>query len=314
MLCMLENFRKRKAHTNRVFALYAVVLLAAPAFAQDRPASSPQPAATSKSSDDIVVVGSPDRDQQVRDFVRGMTPTMEESLARWDVTDACPITIGLTPADDQAITDRLRRVATAAKIPLAAPDCTKPNLLVIFTTDRRAMVQELSKRAPGWFHDIHGDPIPMPKDDGPVSAWHVNGEADRYGKQLHMPPGGGPIANRTTGLASRIETMVRPVYLFSIVVIERSGAVGLTRTQLADYAAMRAFTDAKPAQTAQLGTPSILTVMDAPMGSETPPSMTSWDLAFLKGLYQAPETMHASAQRGAIIESMKRGLGGDQAK
>jgi len=38
--------------------------------------------------------------------------------------------------------------------------------------------------------------------------------------------------------------------------------------------------------------------------------LSAWDLAFLKGLYAAPETLRSGAQRGAITGHMKRELDG----
>jgi hypothetical protein len=100
--------------------------------------------------------------------------------------------------------------------------------------------------------------------------------------------------------------MARPVYLMSIVVIERRGLDGLTTTQIADYAAMRAFSDASPARARETGAPTILTILETPMGSEMPLSMTAWDLSFLRGLYASPPSLFSNAQRGAIGAYMKR--------
>lgn len=46
------------------------------------------------------------------------------------------------------------------------------------------------------------------------------------------------------------------------------------------------------------------------MGSGTLTSLTDWDLSFLKGLYAAPATLYAGAQRGAITDAMKHDLSG----
>lgn len=268
--------------------------LVLPAAAQDRAGS------------EIVVTGTKDkeRDRQIRDFVHGMTESPgTDPLARFDTEKLCPRSVGLGTGQDKAITDRMRRVAEAAKIDLAREDCRYPNALVIFADDKAVMIDRLHKQYPGLFRNAHGDAMVVGKESGPAAAWHVDIMVSRDG----VPIGPGRTL-RTAGLASRLQAMARPVYVMSIVVIERRGVVGLTMTQIADYAAMRAYTDADPARAKESGAPTILTILEAAMGSETPLSMTAWDLSFMRGLYAAPANAHSSAQRGAIGESMKREL------
>jgi len=264
---MLREKRRRTGRFAVGNSLAAASLfLAMPVVAQEPPARSTNPA-------DIVVLGRKDRDKQIRDFVRGMTPaSSSEALARWDGGKSCPQTVGLALADTRAITERLRRVAAAAGISLAPAECRQPNVLVIFATDKHAVIDLLRKRAPWLFLDIHGDPINLPEKDGPAVAWHVEGFVDRDGRPLN-PSGDGPLTLASIIAPSRIEVTARPVYLMSIVVIESSAASGLTPTQLADYAAMRAFSDADPALAAKSGAPTILAILDAPIGSETPRSL-----------------------------------------
>ena len=52
------------------------------------------------------------------------------------------------------------------------------------------------------------------------------------------------------------------------------------------------------------GTPTILKVLEAPMGSEVVASLTEWDLGFLRGLYSAPRNLRAGSQRSAISRQM----------
>lgn len=293
----MTDIRTRRA------LLFALTVSAFPAVAQNRPASSPV-------TSDIIVVGHKDADQdkKIQEFVRNMTRSPgTEPIARWDASASCPQTFGLNPNDNQAITDRMRRVATAANVNLAPPDCKKVNVVVIFATDKDAMIDILRKSAPDLFVDAHGDRIHFTKDDEPAVSWHVKGLVDRGGRRLYAP-NGEPFSLLTSDSPSRLEAMTQPVYLTSMVVIERQGAIGLTTTQLADYAVMRAYTDASPARAAKVGAPTILTVLKAPMGGETRKSMTNWDLALLKGLYAVPATLLSSAQQGAIAASMKREL------
>jgi hypothetical protein len=258
--------------------------------------------------DDIVVVGRDerDRDKQIHNFVRGLTVTPgTDPLGRFDREEVCPQAAGLPPQYNRAIADRIRQVATAARISLAKEDCRYPNALVIFASNKLAMIAALRKRYPWLFHDMRGAPITIEREDGPAAAWHVEGLATRDGTVV---PPGDPPQIRTTMASSRLQARARPVFLLSIVVIERRGVDGLTATQIADYAAMRTFTDATPARARTTAVSSILTVLDAPMGTPTPPTMTSWDLNFLRGYYDASPNSFARAQRGEIESYLKRHL------
>jgi hypothetical protein len=78
---------------------------------------------------------------------------------------------------------------------------------------------------------------------------------------------------------------------------------GLSALQLADYIAMVSLAQINPdADTS--GYASILNVFDDPDGST---SLTSWDLAFLGGLYAAKRTAAAQiARRGEIVDAIHR--------
>ena len=280
----------------------AALVLAVPAAAQEQAAKP----------GDVVVVGDRAQDakaqeRQIRDFVRGMTRTSgTDPLARFDNGKACPLVSGLTPDEDKAITERMRRVAATAGIAVAEADCPHANLVLLFANDKQAMIRLLREKYPPLLLDAQGDPIVVPREDGPAAVWHLSGMLDRDGVPLRKLANGGPYVSRGTIAGARLKASARPVYLMSVVVIERRAVGGLTTTEIADYATMRAFTDASPARAREIGAPTILTVLEAPPGSEMPLTMTAWDLSFLRGLYAAPANLFASAQRGAIGETMKR--------
>ena len=272
-----------------------------PAAAQDQPANPAKP-------DDIVVVGNKDRDRQIRDFVAGMSGTRgTDPLAKFELEKLCPQAIGLGAPYDKTITDRMRRVAAASKIALAKEDCKYPNALVVFADDKAAVTDFLRKKYPWLFLNARGEATALDKQEGPVTVWHANRMVDADGVPLESD-GTGTVVSHTTTTGSRIRSAARPVFVFSVVVIERKGVDGLSTTQIADYAAMRSYTDADPAKAGKTGAPTILTVLDAPMGSETPLSMTAWDLSFMRGLYAMPEDLYGNQQRGSIGTYMKREL------
>lgn len=278
--------------------------------------AAPAPAQAPPSSvagHDVVVTGRDKqaRNKQIRDFVRSLTPAAGTGpLARYDTDALCPQAAGLGAHFNKLIAERMRAVAAAARIRLARDDCRDPNAAVIFTDDKAATVRLLLRRYPGLFHNDVGDPIPIAKEAGPALAWHVSEPVTRDGARLGP---GVPPQSHTVISSSRIQATVRPVFTMAVVVIERAGVDGLTATQIADYAAMRAFTDASPDRARKTGAPTILTVLEAPMGSETPLTMTAWDFAFLRGLYDAPKGSMAAAQRGAIGTFMRRKLDAGEA-
>jgi hypothetical protein len=106
---------------------------------------------------------------------------------------------------------------------------------------------------------------------------------------------------------SRISATMRPVILASVVVMERDALVGLTTTQVADYAAMRLLARTDPSRL-KGHADTILTVLDAPMDAEIPSTLTQWDLSYLKGLYEVVPTRYSGQQRRAIQEKINRDL------
>jgi hypothetical protein len=71
---------------------------------------------------------------------------------------------------------------------------------------------------------------------------------------------------------------------------------------------MRTFTGADPARLPDRSLSTILTLLDAPMGSEVPITLTSWDLTLLQSLYASNANIRAPGQRGEIQDGMRRGI------
>lgn len=292
----MKTIRRRLAVAAALVPAAMSVLV--PATAQDKPAPVAKP-------DDIVVTARQDRDKQIGDFVRGMTPPSgTDPLARFDTERLCPFAVGLTGSFNKQIVARMRQVAAAAKVPLARESCRAPNALVIFADDKDAMMAMLQKRFPAMFLDDRGQQVKIRPQPGPAVAWHVNGVASSDGVRLFSS--GGAYVLSTTNPGSRITASTRPIFVLSVVVIDIKALVGLSATQIADYAAMRTFTDADPVRAKESGAPTILTILEAPMNSETPVTLTAWDLGFMRGLYNAPADLGSSAQRGAIGRTMTR--------
>ena len=279
--------------------LTASLAFAAAAAAQEQPPEEEGPG--------IVVTGTRDLDRQVRDFVGALAQTSTGGkLSRFE-SSICPTAVGVSPQQKDAIAKRIRRIAEATGIAVGSADCT-PNVLVIVTSEKKAFIEALAKHHGYYFGELSKREIRrLAEEPGPAAAWQVAGAmltAD--GVELPTSKDGGAV-NRTTRVDSRISSGARPQFAAAAVVVEMKALDGLTTTQLADYAAMRAFTRTDPSRLAG-SAPTILKVLDAPMGSEVPITMTPWDLAFLKSLYSAPKNLTAAAQRAQIGRQLKEEL------
>ena len=255
----------------------------------------------------ITVTGNRDVRETIRDFVGALTPGRSSTpLAKFE-RQVCPRTIGLAPRLGDAVTQRMRRVAEAANIRVAGPKCV-PNVVVVVTRDKQAFLQALDRQK-----DTYFDGIPLPRvrallrDPSSATAWQLNGPpVSANGMEIWFNEVTQRYENRTTEATSRLKSPARPQFEAAVVVIDAKAIEGLSVTQLADYAALRAYTNADPKRLPADAPASILKVIDAPADAEVPLSMTAWDLGFLRGLYTAPPNNPANAQRSAIGSAVER--------
>ncbi|WP_133366091.1 hypothetical protein [Qipengyuania sediminis] len=279
--------------------LLALALTAAPTLAQDRP-----PPITGT---EILVVGERGKQEQqaeqIKDFVRAL------SSERWDIPMTrfeaiCPGVIGLPPARNLEIARRIRAVATAAGITVGEEAC-RPNLRVVVIPDKEEMLDLLKRKHPALFRDYDRKPVNLVKEDGPVIAWHVRQKLDRQGNTLEPGPNGITTIS-IDGASPRVLAVYRPVAMGAMILMEQKGLVGLTTTQIADYAAMRALTTIHPQRLSRSNAPTILHVMTSKIGDDTPPSLTQWDFAFLKTAYSVPPYSYSSSQRARIRRAIEQ--------
>lgn len=281
-----------------------------------RPAIAAPPAPPPETAP-IIVQGTQDRDKEVRTFIRDLTPApVHGQLGRFEAP-VCPAVAGVAPAQGDFIVERLRRIAAAIGIPIAKPRCDA-NVVVIVTADKAALLKKLDKQRHDYFPpDWSGSQIhELQRDPSPAAAWQFEQAYWADGRPISSDiiaagtDGGGFLAatQRTTEPASRLKPSARNGFLTSIVVVQRDALNGLTTTQLADYAAMRAFVRTDPKRVPSSGVDTILSVIDAPMGSAVPLTLTNWDLSFLKAFYASGSNNYAEYQRAEMQRLMKREL------
>jgi hypothetical protein len=97
-----------------------------------------------------------------------------------------------------------------------------------------------------------------------------------------------------------------PQFVVSMVMVERGALTGLSVTQVADFAAMRAFADTDPRRAATSGAPTILTILDKGKDEMVPVTLTQWDLGYLKSLYATSNAYYANYQRGDMERVLAR--------
>jgi hypothetical protein len=257
-------------------------------------------------SQDIVVTGNADVEQQLADFVGALTQAPKGSqLSRFERA-VCPTVVGVSPAHKDALISRMRVVAKAAGLAVGGRRCV-PNVMLVVTGDKRGFLDALRKKHGYYFGEMPMSAIRrLIAEPGPAVAWQVDGPPlNAYGQE--MATNNGVAVNRTIRPDTRLSVGSRPQFAAAAVVVESKALDGLTTTQLADYAAMRAFTRADPAKV-PASAPTILSILEAPMDSEVPITMTSWDLAFLRSFYAAPANLTAASQRSQIRRGVTQEL------
>ncbi len=285
--------------TARGFFLYSA-LVAANAMAAP-PVSPPTDRST------IVVTGKRNPKQDMQDFVRALTPASSGTqLSRFEQS-VCPSALGLPQHQRDAVVARMRRIAREAGIAVGGAECP-PNVVVMVTQDKKVLMQALRRNYPQYFGELSQRQIrELTRQPGPAVAWQLQGPPmSANGMETFSDPKTGVHINKTMEPGSRLAAAARPQFDGAVVVVERGSLAGLTVTQLADYAAMRAFAGANPSRLGQSGTTTILRILEAPVGSAVPLSLTASDLAFLRGFYSVARNLHTSAQRSAIGRSMTK--------
>ena len=288
----------------------SIAVLLAALMTSEPAAAAPPPAPESP----IVVQGIHDRDKKISRFIKELTPApVHGQIGRFDAP-VCPAVAGVSAEQQSFIEGRLRRIAAAVGIPVAKPDCD-PNLILVVARNKNDLLKQLEKHRPEYFptswsswriHDLEHDPYP-------VAAWQFEGQFWADGRPIAGETTASGISDilqlqRTIEPLTRLKPSARRAFVTSIVVVQHDALTGLTTTQLADYTAMRAFVRTDPKQLQAAASDTILGVLDAPMGSAVPLTLTAWDLSFLKALYASNKNSYAEYQRSEMQALMRREL------
>jgi hypothetical protein len=291
-------------------AFGSALLVAAPVFAQE-----------ASSAPDIVVTA--DRLQEVvRSFVGDISAASnsEDRLARWD-RRICPGLIGIRDRDQaQYMVDRISQRAFEVGLEAGRPGC-QANVLIFVTQNSGQLAQVIADQYHAYIgYNAHEGAVTQGHEalsrfvesDQPVRWWHVSQTVSADGQvlgesQTQMSRSGGfrgaqVVRQNDPG---RLRASTRQDFNRVIIIVDAQRAAGKQFSALADYVAMAALAQLEPGA----DTSRYATVLSLFAPGDTTSTMTEWDLAYLRGLYDAPRAArNARQQEGAISRTMREGL------
>jgi hypothetical protein len=309
-----------------------MVALGGPAFAQDAATSPIAP------SESITVTGIKEVEAAVNKFVGTVTaPTrMAGKLARWKV-GVCPITAGLRPEAVKFVTKRVKDVAALVGAPLNGKDTCQPNIEIVFTTTPQTLLDHVRILHPVLlgYHDNSAQAERLATVTRPIQSWYSTATEDLRGNPqidgvrtggvtMEMPftpgaGGGGPQSSATGTVAmnmpgarivsvtgGRLGDGVSSGLNHVVIVAEPAKLLDNEIGTLADYIAMLALSQIQAPETCQ-DLPSILNLL-VPGCSRSATTLTSGDMAYLRGLYKMTPTANFQGQRREIMYQMSQSL------
>ncbi|RYY25098.1 MAG: hypothetical protein EOP62_14765 [Sphingomonadales bacterium] len=230
----------------------------------------------------IVVTGrqGDDPKKEVQRQLRQIVTTIDGQLARF-ADPVCPMVIGLSPESNLTVMRRMRAIAAEAGAKIAEDRCN-PNIVIIIAADADVFTAALRKRFPKMFAGLRDGELRRAKKEGPVHAWNTVEVRNENNLGAESGEGDEPPTLEIQS-ASNIVRSTQQVTVSSIVVIDDQAALGKSLTQIADFAAMRTLSGARPPRQAGMAD-TILSLFDND-GAPPPPGLTALDSGFIKELY-----------------------------
>jgi hypothetical protein len=259
------------------------------------------------SSEDIVITG---RGLDALDrYVDELTTTPNDTqLARWN-DHICPRAVGVTPALNAYLAERIALIAQQMRIPVERGSC-RANILVVVTEEADAFAHLLFQRHPKLFGAYGSGRPPAEAVDAllrPSPVRWLNASSWGNGQ-------GAPVVDGNKNFVysmSRLQETTRQNATLSLVIVDATKLEGVTWGGLSSYIAMVSLARPSPSA-APSSAPTILSLFrNRDAKRPTPAALTRWDREYLKGLYSAKANASLSAQRSQIRVQMKRELSRD---
>jgi hypothetical protein len=232
------------------------------------------------------------------------TSTANMQIARF--ADAvCPLAVGMSAAAVTQVQNKIREIARNAGAKVAPEKCVA-NVLVIVASDSRALLADIRQNQRHW---VAGVPTAELKRlaslDSPVRAWTVTSLRDEDGQPLAPETSDAPTSMQVRS-ASFLSRMTRQQIDGAVVLIDRAAAKGRTIDEIAGYVAMRTLAATRVPKAGEVN--SILNLFAA-SAANPPRGLTSFDRAYLKGLYAGNPRDDALTTRLRIAKTVAAGAG-----
>jgi hypothetical protein len=224
-----------------------------------------------------------------------------QALPRFE-TPLCPGVFGLREDYAEQIVERVRANAAMLKIPVAKAGCSI-NLLVAFLDDGRSFLDGLAHKQPQMFRLVdQSERSELLEQPAPVRVW--SNIAKRWTGAGPAPAGWPKLRPSVWGQLSRTSLPEANTIQSALVVFDRDAAVGMTLTQLADYATMRGLSHTRPIDNGQ----PMSTILALFAGdTREPEALTSFDRSYLQSLYFEAANQPAQSKLLAVRRRARRG-------
>lgn len=257
------------------------------------------------------------RTEILRTFIRSYVPEFTRSgkLARWS-DPICPFVVGLSPNENMAVSERIKKDAQAVGAPVQSRQSCRPNLVAVFVQDPQDLMAKMLAHHWSMAKILLGDTDgPMQarkvsKITAPIQAWYRTGIKDREGR--HIPNECDPIFGCAPVIAnaSNLDDELQSVFSHTFVVIDLGKIAGRQIGTIADYAAMLTLVQTSDFATCR-NLPSItnLLVQDCEETLKTT-TLSDADLAFMRGVYKANGGGRINLQIEDILREMEKSAAG----
>ena len=235
-------------------------------------------------------------------------------IARWR-EPICPRVMGLTQSFDDFVSQRIGDDASEVGAP-HSQTCHDFNVLVVFTTEPQKLMADVRDHHPALLgYHFSGETKALATFQGPMESWYVTATSIKTGikdyrtaRQVDVAYAPGP----PTGTGSHIPPELVSEFALELVVIDANPLDGQEIGPVADKIAMLVLS--KPAERETRGEcsplPSVMDVLDPKCPSaKSIDGLTSYDKAFLKGLYSYQGNELRAFERAKIAERIVQETG-----
>ncbi|KEO91891.1 hypothetical protein EH31_04250 [Erythrobacter longus] len=291
-----------------MFGALLSLLSASPAFAQE---DDTQP----QSEAEIVVEGDTnlrERRNELRQLAQDVLnkPRISQTIAKF-AEPMCPRVFGLTEEAAKVIEARMRENAVSLGLNrVDVPEDCKHNTSVIFVPQEQGTADTwFNSRSDVLRHLKSYERIRVLEEKDPVRAWTYR--PARLPGPVAVPTSQGSAGDRLafadgpnqSYYASRLRRKPNPL-AGATVLIELGRADGKSLTQLADYASMRTFGNARALSPEEV--PAADTILTLFQDEDAPEELTDFDRSLVSMLYETSPTASRSLFYGNIARRAVR--------